>query len=421
VFWQVPSERYNYRMSETFPFSSVTANELTFDQRDELYARLHDRPQTTIRHSYGPQLVWKHADVREVLQAESSDISNTNSLDPLEGFKPILSNPRTYLPFARHLVPLPARATANASGTEHALVWRTMTDFLMRGRHEQIDSFDNHFQDTLRSLGHAAGQETLDVTQLSVQYAARITGDTVGLDCKDWAQVAIWSKNQSGLLGQRLRGQDQANAVRGLGELFSVSKQVVQERAQEPRRDLASHLLANGIDKRIAVAALANCLAAGVHTIAGTLQQATERLLHPSYRDWWEVLGNDTDSLRISQKALQLDPGLVGWKRKVVRATVLASGTELQKGEVVAMFGAANRDPDVFPDAAHNLVKRAPILTFGSGTHVCPGRNLATMSSWVFLRNLYDIAEHAQVVAREARQRPRDLLFSGADIVVTNL
>lgn len=407
-------------MSETFPFSDVTANELTFSERDELYARLHDRTETTIRHSYGPQLVWKHDDVHEVLQAESPDISNVSSLDPLDGFMPILRNPRTYLPFAKHLVPLPARATANALGTEHTLVWRTMTDFLMKGRREQIEAFDGHFQSTLRSLGYTAGQETLDVTQLSVQYAARITGDAIGLDHKDWAQVAAWSKNQSGLLGQRLRGQEQAIAVQGLGELFSVSKRVVSARAREPGKDLASQLLANGIDTRVAVAAVANCLAAGVHTIAGTLQQGTERLLHPNYREWWEILESDTDSLRISQKALQLDPGLVGWKRKILRPTVLASGTELQKGDVIAMFGASNRDPSIFPDATHNLVKRAPILTFGSGSHVCPGRNLATMSGWVFFRSLHDIAKHAEVIEHEAGQRPRDLLFSGADVVITN-
>ena len=405
-------------MHESFPFSDVTANELTFSERDELYTRLHDQPQTTVRHSYGPQLVWKHNDVREVLRAESPDISNVNSLDPLDGFGPILRNPRTYLPFAQHLVPLPARATANASGIEHGLVWRTMTNFLMETRNEHADSYDKHFQDALRSLGHTAGRETLDVTQLSVQYATRVTGEAVGLDRKDWAQVATWSKHQSGLLGQRLRGQDQATAIRGLGELFSVSKQIVLDRAKEPRKDLASQLLAHGVEKRVAVAALANCLAAGVHTIAGTLQQGTQRLLHPSYYEWWKMLDTDTSSLRVSQKAFQLDPGLVGWKRKVTQPTILTSGTVLQKGEVVAMFGAANRDPDVFPDATHNLAKRAPILTFGSGEHVCPGRNIATMSGWVFFRNLRETVPNAEVVAQETKQRPRDLLFSGADIIV---
>lgn len=407
-------------MHESFPFSGVTANELTFNERDELYARLHESRETTIKHSYGPQLVWKHADVREVLQAESPDISNENSLDPLDGFGPILRNPRTYLPFAQHLVPLPARATANTSGNEHTRVWRTMTDFLMKARHEQVESYDNHFRGALRSLGYTAGQETLDVTQLSVQYATRITGDAVGLDRKDWAQVATWSKHQSGLLGQRLRGQDQATAIRGLGELFSVSKRIIRDRVREPGKDLASHLLAHNVEKRVAVAALANCLAAGVHTIAGTLQQGTERLLHPSYREWWEMLGSNTDSLRVSQKVFQLDPGLVGWKRNVIRPTVLSSGTELQKGEVVAMFGAANRDPDVFPDATRNLTKRAPVLTFGSGEHVCPGRNVATMSGWVFFRNLHDVAPRAEIVSQKAQQRPRDLLFSGADIMITH-
>lgn len=406
-------------MYESFPFSDVTANELTFNERDKLYTRLHEQPETTIRHNYGPQLVWKHADVREILQAESPKISNLTSLDPLDGFGPILRNARTYMPFVQHLVPLPARATANASGAEHDIVWRTMTDFLMKARNEHIESYDRHFESALRNLGHTAGQETLDVTQLSIQYATRVTGEAVGLDRGDWAQVATWSKHQSGLLGQRLHGQDQAVAVRGLGELFSVSKQIVRDRSREPRKDLASQLLDQGIEKRVVVAALANCLAAGVHTIAGTLQQGTERLLSPNHSEWWEMLDSKADSMRVSQKIFQLDPGLVGWKRNITHSTTLASGTELQKGEVIAMLGAANRDPNVFPDAVHNITQRAPILTFGSGAHVCPGRNMAIVSGWVFFRNLHEIFPHAGIVSKETKQRPRDLLFSGADITIT--
>jgi cytochrome P450 len=407
-------------MPEIFPFSDVTANELTFTERDALYTALHDRPETTARHQYGPQLVWKHADVREVLRAESPDISNAQSLDPLDGFGAILRNPRTIRPFAKHLIPLPARATANASGSDHRLTWTTMTDFFMKARLEQADALELHFQGALRELGHTALRNAVDVTQLSIQYATRVTGDAVGLDRRDWPQVAAWSKAQSGLLGQRLRGSGQAEAVEGLGELFTISKHIVRAREKAPRQDLASRLVRNGVEHRVAVAAVANCLAAGVHTIAGTLQQGTQRLLHPDYRTWWDKLDSNTESMHIAQKILQLDPGLVGWKRTVTTPTTLQSGTQLKKGEVVAMFAAANRDPAEFPDP-YNVAKRAPLLTFGSGDHVCPGRNLATTSTWVFLRNLHRLAPDAEIMPQTAQPRPRDLLFSGADVTIANV
>lgn len=406
-------------MLERIPFTDVTANELNYQERDDLYDALHKREETTAMHEYGLQLIWKHADVREVLRAEHPDISNTNSLDPLDGFGPIMRNPKTYGAFIRHLVPLPARATANAEGPEHRHTWTIMTNFFRGSRYQLTDQYEQHFHAAVRENTNAASEATLDITKLSIDYASRITGEAIGVARSDWPQLAAWSKAQSGLLGQRLRGQDQAVAVASLGELFSLSKQTILQRERKPEADLASALLQQGCERAIAVSALANCLAAGVHTIAGTLQQGTQRILSPGYREWWESLPNYTRSMHVSQKLLQLDPGLVGWKRTITRPTTLQSGTQLQKGEVVALFAAANRDPAVFSDP-YALQARAQLLTFGSGEHVCPGRNMATMATWVFMRQLVALAPNAEIIPNDNPQpRARDLLFSGADVTIT--
>jgi cytochrome P450 len=140
----------------------------------------------------------------------------------------------------------------------------------------------------------------MDVTGLSIAFAARLTGSAVGLPPKDWTKVAIWSGAQSGLLGQWLRGRDLVDAVEALGQLFTVSAAAIRIRHREQVTDFASRVAESGIPRRVAVAAMANSLAAGVHTIAGTIQQGVQRLLADPERAWWSRLGAAPDRSRLA-------------------------------------------------------------------------------------------------------------------------
>ncbi|NEW52502.1 hypothetical protein GV792_20930 [Nocardia cyriacigeorgica] len=402
-----------------FPFERVTANELTFDERDERYRRLHEWPEVTHRHSSGLTLVWKYDDVRELLESASPGVTNANSLDPLVGYPRIAATPRAIPQMLRHLVPLPAKATANlADDRLHKQVWDTMAGpaghftIAPTDRPREAEQMAAHFREALDE--QVAVRDGLDVTALSIAFAMRITGSAVGLPSTDWDRVADWSGAQSGLLGRTMRGRELADAVGALGQLFTVSGRVVRDGAG----GFAARLREAGIPRRVATAALANSLAAGVHTISGSIQQGVQRLLSDPDRRWWKLLGDERAAGQVAAKVLQLDPGLVAWKRLATEPVTLASGTELAPGPVLVMFAAANRDPAAFSECLSLRGTGKRPLTFGFGRHICPGRQLATLAVEVFLRELYEFVPAAALSRRPAVTRPADLLFSGADVML---
>ncbi|HWD81052.1 MAG TPA: hypothetical protein VG497_19295 [Kribbella sp.] len=405
-------------MSE-FPLAQLSLNELSWRERDIRLAQLFDWPEPTFRHDSGLVMVWHYDDVKEILEASRPEISNGNSLDPLVGYPRIMATPGAIPPFLRHLVPLPAKATANLADEDlHKSVWDAMAgptghfSIPVDERLERQQALRHHFAE---EIAQARVNGVLDVTALSIAFAARVTGSAVGLQPADWPRVAVWSGAQSGLLGRRLRGRALVDAVEGLGQLFSVSARTVRDADGE--RTFASRLQQSGSPRRVAVSAMANSLAAGVHTIAGTVQQGVQRLLGDPDRTWWSALGDDAGVRRVASRIVQLDPGLVAWKRRVTKPVTLSSGTRLEAGPVLALFAGANRDPKAFENP-YDLDSRGKLpLTFGFGRHVCPGKQLANLAVEVFLQELYQAAPDARVIGADA-PRGRDLLFSGADVSI---
>ncbi|WP_280266928.1 hypothetical protein [Nocardia wallacei] len=407
-----------------FPFARLTPNQLTFAERDQRYRWLHRWPEPTYRHPSGLRMVWRYDDVRELLEAADPGISNTNSLQPLVGFGRIATNPRAVGHLCRHLIPLPAKATADSTdAVMHKKVWETMAGpaghFTVPAseRQRRTEGLTEHFHRALHDFQVPDGP--LDVTALSVAYATRVIGEAVGLPTEHWPQVSEWSGAQSGLLGRHLRGRELADAVGALGRLFTVSAGAVERGGAQ---GFPVRLSAAGIPRRVAVSAVANSLAAGVHTVSGSIQQGVQRMLRDPDRSWWGLLADRSDAARVTAKTLQLDPGLVAWKRTVVHPVTLRSGTTLPQGPVLVMFAAANRDPAAFanPLDLHSPGKLP--LTFGFGRHVCPGKQLAQLAIEVFLRELFELRPYARLLpgASSPRRRAADLLFSGADIVLVD-
>ncbi|MDX3005237.1 hypothetical protein PWY87_26410 [Kribbella solani] len=402
-----------------FPLAELTLNELSWQQRDLRLTQLFDWPEPTFRHGSGLVMVWQYDDVKEVLEAARPEISNANSLDPLVGYPRIMATPGAIPPFLRHLVPLPAKATANLADEDlHKSVWDAMAGptghftVASDARPAREQEIHGHFA---AELDRFPAQGRLDVTALSIAFAARVTGSAVGLQPADWPRVAAWSGAQSGLLGRKQHGRELADAVEGLGQLFSVSARTV--RGADGERTFASRLQQSGIPHRVAVSAMANSLAAGVHTIAGTIQQGVQRLLDNPDRTWWSALKDPAGARRVASRIVQLDPGLVAWKRRITKPVTLSSGTRLEKGQVLALFAGANRDPKAFGDP-YDLDSRGKLpLTFGFGRHVCPGKQLANLAIEVFLQDLHAAAPDAKLVDTPGT-RGRDLLFSGADVTI---
>jgi cytochrome P450 len=76
---------------------------------------------------------------------------------------------------------------------------------------------------------------------------------------------------------------------------------------------------------------------------------------------------------------------------RTVAEPIEFDGEEFRKGElIVALIGAANRDPSVFPDPDRLDVTRERLkpLSFGGGIHFCIGAQLARIEAEVVFSTL---------------------------------
>jgi cytochrome P450 len=87
--------------------------------------------------------------------------------------------------------------------------------------------------------------------------------------------------------------------------------------------------------------------------------------------------------------------------RTVVHDTIVA-GQQLKKGDVVSLlFGAANRDPDIFDNGGALDFSRPNAhqhLSFGAGPHFCIGASLARLQLEVFLFQLGRIVKKVEKI-----------------------
>jgi cytochrome P450 len=183
---------------------------------------------------------------------------------------------------------------------------------------------------------------------------------------------------------------DAAILERSVAEVSAFFNQEIAARRASPGDDLISYLL----DARIEGQPL------GDDDIIGTLRL----LLFAGIDTTWSAIGNCLWHLAThadDRKRLVDDPQLiptaieeflrayapVTMAREIVKETEI-NGCPFREGEMVMLaFGAANRDPTMFPDADRVIVDRAVNrhAAFGLGIHRCIGSTLARMEMRVAL------------------------------------
>jgi cytochrome P450 len=170
----------------------------------------------------------------------------------------------------------------------------------------------------------------------------------------------------------------------------------VEERRASPREDVLTQLAT----VRFPDGALPEV--ADVVRIAATLfaagQETTARLVSTGMR----ILAEQpalADELRASPEAipnfveecLRLESPIKGPFRLVLRDARIA-GIDIPMGSIVmAMNGAANRDPRVFEDVDRFDAKRPNArrnIAFGHGEHFCPGASLARAEARISFERL---------------------------------
>lgn len=227
------------------------------------------------------------------------------------------------------------------------------------------------------------------VSQFAEPYSARILCILLGLPESEWKQVSEWAVDLGLSLGVTF-AQDLGRIETALAGLYGYCNDLIAERRDHPRDDLASRLVrASHEEDRLTETELAVSLVflifAGMDTTRNQLGLALQTFLqHP---DQWSRLGARPELGRAAvEEVMRVSPTITWISREAVE-TFEFQGVEIRRGETLQMFShSAGTDPRAMPDTSFDIeAERAPQMGFGGGMHHCLGHFVARMDMAVAL------------------------------------
>jgi cytochrome P450 len=231
------------------------------------------------------------------------------------------------------------------------------------------------------------GDGKIDIVgDLSFPLPMAVVGDALGVEKSDWHLFQSWAGEISEAVdrsGDPEAGQRGAAAIQGMVDYFGP---LVAERRTRPTDDLLGAMVAAADDdgqpmQEFDVIAIATELGvAGHETTANSVAKAILGLMDQR-RSWVQLGELDGPGLDAAiEELLRWTAPVQRQRWRWARHDTRMGDRDISAGSaVVSILGAANRDPEIFPDPDRIDFDRRPErhLTFGTGAHFCLGSTLA--------------------------------------------
>jgi cytochrome P450 len=263
-----------------------------------------------------------------------------------------------------------------------------------------------------RLLEAAADKGEIDlIADFAAAIPVQLIGDMLGIPRDERGPLRGWSLAILGALEPVLSGRQVDTGVAAVADFKQYLTDIIAGRLRNESGDpaeilskliAASDFAGDGEGERLSQLELIhNCiflLNAGHETTTNLIGNAVDLLIrHP------EAMSDLRHSPRATETAveefLRMESSNQLGNRRATRNTNLG-GVEVAAGSYVHIcIGAANRDPEQFPNPDRLDIRRQPNrhLAFATGIHVCAGMSLARMEAQVAI---------ARLLARFARIEP---------------
>ena len=261
-----------------------------------------------------------------------------------------------------------------------ALVAELVAEVVQRGEFEVIDLF--------------AGQ-----------LPARLTARLLGFPEDMWPQVKSWSER---LMRTDMRERDEATMVEFIDanrEFLAAMAPIMSEVTGCPRNDFMSiwaNAEINGekLPPESVFHEVGLFIAGGAETTRTAISHGLRAFVdHP---DQWDAMAHDPSLVEGAvEEVLRWVTPLNNFFRTAITDDVVG-GQPVRAGDrIIMLYPSANRDEAVFTDPFTFNIRRSPNphLSFGFGTHLCVGANLARLVLVSAFRQLSAQATALKVVS----------------------
>ncbi|HKO25499.1 MAG TPA: cytochrome P450, partial [Chloroflexota bacterium] len=270
------------------------------------------------------------------------------------------------------------------------LVNKAFTPRVVEGMRPHIQAIVDDLLDAVQEAGR------MDVIQdFAYPLPAIVIAEMLGVPPEDRDQFRIWSDDFGALIGRSDLTLDGATrALRGVAEFMDYFRNIVAWRRASPRDDLLQSLIA-AEDRGDALSEeelLANCvllLAAGHGTTTHLIGNGLLALLRNP--DQLRKLRDDPTLIAAAVTELLRYDSPVQATGRVAAQELPIGARRVGVGEgLILCLGAANRDPEQFPDPDRLDIGRRENrpIAFGHGIHFCLGAPLARIEAQIAFATL---------------------------------
>lgn len=244
-------------------------------------------------------------------------------------------------------------------------------------------------------LDEVAGKPRFDLIQdIAFPLPITVIAELLGVPPEDRDQFREWSEVVALDVDPLLDSKQIRDVQRTVEELFDYLEKIAEDRRRRPRDDLVTALVnaeedGERLSREDLLINIVLVLVAGNETTRNLIGNGTLALLRnpdqlERLRDDSSLLDSAIDEMLRYDSPVQLDS-------RIARESVEIGGKRIEPGQrVLCALGAANHDPEVFPDPERFDVGRSPRnhLSFGRGIHYCLGAPLAKLEARIAFAGL---------------------------------
>jgi pimeloyl-[acyl-carrier protein] synthase len=256
----------------------------------------------------------------------------------------------------------------------------------------RVKLLQSHIQDITNSLldvVQARGYMDI-ISDLAYPLPAIVTAEMLGVPVSDRDQLKKWSEDFAELLGNFQYNPDRArHLLRSVEEMSAYFRAEVQEHQKHPRDDAITALVnaEQDGDRLSEEEIVANCIlimVGGQETTTNLIGNGMLSLLrHP---DQLEKLRADLSLIPSAVEELLRYESPIQHTTRLAQQDMDLGGKTIRKGQIViAVMGAANRDPEQFPDPDRLDICRQDNrhVAFAYASHFCFGPPLARLEGQI--------------------------------------